>query len=611
MEGINPNYPLKAHHRTGSTASKKWSQFTLRKQLLIVFSLCVIISLTIAELLSLTFLLIVSKNISSTSTTILTSQLSDNLAGSVVKTAAIFLERELERIVDSGLTIVSNAMSDSLRVDYSTGAEPSFFDSLQSIERPSRQPDDALRYPGRTISLTHSSWTVPEATSSTPPTSISADQQRIRDATAHVDAFLRPIYDQNPSIVSIYAGFTNGLFRAYPGTAEREVGSAAQPVAYDPRTRPWYTQSLSRTGTASPPTSRSDRVIIGPYLDAVGKGWQITTAKAIPDVSNPEGPNIGVAAVASTLTLIADRLKTFKLGDSSVVAVYALSSGTALFHPDWDLKAAVGVKDGLKPFGYGDALRPRISKEFWNDIKASSDPTINTMNSEYKSRNYVDETGVAYLVIWKTLTLTDGTTTSSNGSSFVCVGSIPLSLVNAPVESVKRDMYSTDIRTILISLAVFVIILLIVLWLIKDVADAAVKPLAKLSDETTKISNNIGTRDLFGGVNVPDVTGGVRKRAVNVVDETEELSERFYSLVRRVREGSGDNGAVDGGNVFFGNKGLMGDVVDPDLAKILPNVPPPEYVWEDGVETVVGGSSSMASVVANANEKGGEWLKSM
>ncbi|KAJ3099774.1 hypothetical protein HDU97_002752 [Phlyctochytrium planicorne] len=592
---INPNYPPQAHHKTGS----KWSQFTLKKQLLIVFSLCVLISLTVAELLSISFLLLVSNNISTTSTSILTSQLSDNLAGSVVTTAANFFERELDRIVDAGLTVISNSLSDSLRIDYSTGPEPSFFDSLQSIDRPTQQPDDALRYPGRTISLSHSSWTVPEATSSTPPTSITTDQEKIRDATSHVDAFFRPIYDQNPSIVSLYAGFTNGFFRAYPGTAEREVGTPAQPTAYDPRTRPWYIQSLNYTGNATPSSLRTDRVVIGPYLDAVGKGWQLTTGKAIRDVSNPNGADVGVAAVASTLTVIADRLKMFKLTDSSIVAIYN-TAGTALYHPDWDLKAAIGVKTGLKPFTYADATKPRISKDLWAEIKSTSDASISTSTSDYKSKTYNDpDTGIAYLVIWKTLTVTDGTSTNP---TYLCIGSIPLSLVNAPVESVRSDMSTTVLRTLLISLGVFLVILIIVFLLIRDVANAAVRPLAKLSDETTKISNNIGTKDLFNGVQLPPPAytsnGGVatnndtasemvrrrNARGINAVDETEDLSDRFYSLVRRIREGSSQQPeAIGAANVFFGNKGLLnGADVDPSLAEILPDMPPPGYVWEDG-----------------------------
>ncbi|KAI8837325.1 hypothetical protein BC829DRAFT_48095 [Chytridium lagenaria] len=185
---------------------------------------------------------------------------------------------------------------------------PSFFDSLEFLDRPTAQPDSALRYPGKRISLTHSSWTVPEATSATPPAVITAEQQRIRDSTSKVDSFFRTVYDQTPAIVSIYAGFTNGLFRVYPGTAEREVGTSSTPSAYDPRTRSWYQLSMSRTGANVPITSRTDRVVIGPYLDFVGKGWQLTTGRAIRDV-NDNTTDIGVAAVASTLIVMTERFE--------------------------------------------------------------------------------------------------------------------------------------------------------------------------------------------------------------------------------------------------------------------------------------------------------------
>ncbi|KAJ3107855.1 hypothetical protein HDU96_007766 [Phlyctochytrium bullatum] len=578
--------PPQKHQKTTTST---WSSYTLRSQLLLVFTLCVCISLATVMGLSIAFLFLVSSNISSTASQVLSIQLKDNLASSVVLTAASFFEKELERISDAALNIVGNSISDSLREDYSTSAQPSFFDSAATLDRPSLQSGDALRYANRLISLTHSSWTVPEATSSTPPTNLTTDQQRTLTATAAVDSFLRPIYAKNPAIVSLYAGFSNGFFRAYPGTGEREVGGTI--TAYDPRTRPWYTDAIKYTGVKTSATAGA-RVVTGPYLDNVGKGWQLTTSRAVAPADGSRSADIGVAAVASTLTVMVERLKEFTLANSSIVAIYRKRDGMALYHPDWNLAAAVGYRstsnDPAPPaFMYSNATKPRISQELWNKIVRTSDASISTLASAYQSEdNYKDpDTGAPYLVIWKTLSVNDGTTTDP---TWISVGSIPLSVVNAPVDAVKSDMTSTVNRTLLIAVPVFIAVLLLVTFMVFFVANAAVKPLIRLSEETTRISNNIGTKDLFRGVQIPggdsaEASSELRRRRGLAVDETENLEERFYSLVRRIREGTAAAQAAEArgtANVFFGNGGVPtfeASAMDRGVVERLPDLPPPRY----------------------------------
>ncbi|KAI8837324.1 hypothetical protein BC829DRAFT_405129 [Chytridium lagenaria] len=128
-------------------------------------------------------------------------------------------------------------------------------------------------------------------------------------------------------------------------------------------------------------------------------------------------------------------------------------------------------------------------------------------------------------------------------------------------------MSTTVLRTVLISITVFISISLLVIILVTG-----------LSDGTTRISNNIGTKDLFRGVDVDDASES-RRRGLATVDETENLSERFYSLVRRIREGPLRN-------LFFGNTGFPGwnaGKMDPTVVGMLPDQPPPLYAVKEEV----------------------------
>ncbi|KAJ3282057.1 hypothetical protein HDU76_008788 [Blyttiomyces sp. JEL0837] len=131
-------------------------------------------------------------------------------------------------------------------------------------------------------------------------------------------------------------------------------------------------------------------------------------------------------------------------------------------------------------------------------------------------------------------------------------------------------------------LGIFILIVATVLVLGMLVANAAVKPLSRLADETTKISNNIGTADLFAGVGRGDTLtrNGLRHRAGRV-DETEELRDRFYNMVSTIREGTkvqSGTEEVSSGNVFFGNNQLpqwnANTALDSGVVDLLPDTPP-------------------------------------
>ncbi|KAJ3293619.1 hypothetical protein HDU76_007024, partial [Blyttiomyces sp. JEL0837] len=301
------------------------------------------------EIMALAFLIAVISNISNTSSSVLQQQLSDNIANSVVASAGSLFEASIQQFVDAGLTIVAVAAGDSFRPDYSTNPETSYFDSTGSLARPVTLGPKERRFANQTISLAHSSWTIANDLSTTPPT-LSGDLATTRDATAHVDSFSRNIYAQTTAMISIYMGFENGFFRTYPGTGKVRINGA-----YDPTSRPWYT--LAKQHTPSNPYVISD-----PYLDAQGKGWCITASTVITD--GITGNLRGVAGIDAVLSELSDQLKPLSVNGTQVGIFLNNNVGSVISHPQFDARANTASGG----FTYKSLTGPVISDSLWNGI---------------------------------------------------------------------------------------------------------------------------------------------------------------------------------------------------------------------------------------------------
>ncbi|RUP52457.1 hypothetical protein BC936DRAFT_146167, partial [Jimgerdemannia flammicorona] len=210
-----------------------WRSYSLKKQMLITFSSSVFISLTLVELICILFLWAVIHNIKDTSTDILTSQITQNLADSVTHSGVLF-EDSLKRIAESVVLPIAQATGDTFRTDQPLSAEPSFFDNLAGIQAAGQTiPQTGERYAGLPISLFHSTWMPSNYTGSDPPTTLTAEQQTVISNSAHVDHLFRTMYTQNPNLLALFVGFDALLFRHYPG-----AGLIRNQGAYDPTIRP-------------------------------------------------------------------------------------------------------------------------------------------------------------------------------------------------------------------------------------------------------------------------------------------------------------------------------------------------------------------------------------
>jgi hypothetical protein len=90
--------------------------------------------------------------------------------------------------------------------------------------------------------------------------------------SAKIDPIFRSIFKNNKQFVAVYMGFSeNGAFRHYPGINTNKAGMDPGRT-YDPTKRAWYQSAVLAGGTV---------IITDPYLDAFGKGWMVSIARAV------------------------------------------------------------------------------------------------------------------------------------------------------------------------------------------------------------------------------------------------------------------------------------------------------------------------------------------
>ncbi|KAJ3280741.1 hypothetical protein HDU79_011395 [Rhizoclosmatium sp. JEL0117] len=533
----------------------------LKHHLLYWFILCALASLFLSEVIALSFIGGSLASLTNTASNLLTTQAANSLASSIVSNSAQLFEDVLTDVIYA-VTVLSTATGDSFRPDYSTGQEPSFYGAPESLDNPVVQPSNADHFPGLAISTTHSVWILAgyNETSNgkfTPPSLNSSTTNTLNQA-AHVDTFVRPIYKLSPEVLSVQIGFEDsGLLKSFPGTGDNlNLG------AYDPRTRSWYSAAVKNQAT---PASYA---ITAPYLSAFGRGWLVGTAKTF--YNKVDGSLAGVATVNTKLSDLSGLLESYTYGNSNVAVFTADQNGFMLASTKTNFNI---IDQGTPNYSFQNTSNPLITDGLWNQIVSSSSKDINTLTSNYGSTTYTDpQTGVPYLILWKTLSIyASDSAAKSQTPSWVAVGSVPITELQSIVDSTTSNLKKALPLSIGISFGVFAGTTLVVLLLVILFANQVVKPFQILSQESSRVSNNIGNKDLWEGVQDKNVSR-------SGVDEMDKLKDSFYEMVKRVREASLQNQAQRGDvieNKTFAKKSVGQDSIEvQSVLDLLPEHPP-------------------------------------
>ncbi|KAJ3052930.1 hypothetical protein HK097_005401 [Rhizophlyctis rosea] len=490
----------------------------------------------------------------------------NGIVGDAAASAALHFEATLKTTIGSALSPSSQISADVFRPDVPYANATTYYNSPAGISAAgSVVPEASERSGGDTITINHSTWLLANNTDTAAPT-LTADQLNTVQRTQYVDEIFRTAYQLNPAVRAIYTGYSNGIFRRLPGTM-RQLAFGP----YDPINRPWYKDAVQYMQT-------SNYTIADPYLSTSDRNWIMTFSSPVRDpVTNAF---LGVSAADMEIRVVSNTLKSFSI-NGLTLSLFLLNTGQAVSHPQWDISTQTA-------FTRKDASQPPISDAIWVDIQKKreghavvADPTTNT----------------AYALVWSCLTLTNGkqsqasTSTQPLPPTYVAIGTTPIADLQSPIDTLRADTRSILARTTAITAIIFAVFTALLTTLVLWTATITTRPLRNLSNESAKITQNIGTPDLFAGVCEGGVNGALGRRANGGTEETKELEERFYETIRTIREGSVKKRDAND-NVFFSDGRLPKLEGDAEMSvDLLPDAPPGYHAGEG----ISGGPSSAGS----------------
>ncbi len=432
--------------------------YSLKKQTLIYFVASFVAFVLIMMGISLLIVYTTAASIKNDSEDALENQIKRNV-DKVITGSSRWYAETLTTGKQNFLNIYSYAMSDTYRPDYSMGFVESYFDyDSSSLAKPlgkdSRQIFD--------VSFSNSGYRYANATSDN--ISSTAGLLDVRDRSAHLDPYFKPLYEQNEDFVLAYVGFENGLFRSYPGS------NSSKP--YDPRVRDWYRSAKD--------LEEEEVIYTSPYQDAFGRGWMITLAKPV-----YSGSLVGVAGADMLISNINEAIQNIKFLETGKVTLFE-SNGIVVADKEWERWEERLDEDVLdpKPMKYDDLSKPSVSNSLWDKINT-------TEIGKTKSFDEMID-GEDYLV---TVSFLEGF-----GDKYLLVVFIPKQEIVKPVEDIKDDMddVTATIRNgLLIIAAISSVVIFIFSFLMTN---AIIKPFNEIKKNFKKMKDNIGGEDIGEGL---------------------------------------------------------------------------------------------------------------
>lgn len=210
-----------------------------------------------------------------------------------------------------------------------------------------------------------------------PSPPVSGGSTAAQQASSTFMYFWPTLYEQHSNIASMYVGWTNGLFRQYPGVERSDL-------SYQPWARPWYVAA-----EAARPSSGSGTNVVAvhtaPYVDASGLGWMISVAAAA-------GNQGAVASVDVTIANLQQSVLDVTFYGQAAASLVRLD-GTVVASPHWD--AGAGGADVVKLW----ETDAGISQSVFSTMTNAAEPSVYTVGDRWVTRAFVPTTGTAEYVV--------------------------------------------------------------------------------------------------------------------------------------------------------------------------------------------------------------------
>jgi hypothetical protein len=361
---------------------------------------------------------------------------------------------------------------------YSLNPEPSFPDNTVDDLSPPLVTEP--RFGDEVISLNHSSYFIPgfdaDGSNIASMTDTNID---VIDSTSYLDRFFRSLYSEYDNFLAGYIGLDDsGLFRHYPGVSTLSTNPTR---SYDPRIRGWYVDAEERP---------DDVIVTDPYLDFNGRGMMISFAKAN---HNDSGSFVGVTSSDYLLGDIQQSIEDANIIEDGKVFLVQ-TNGMVLVDSSNDLT----IRDDIMMYS---ELEPEVSSEMWT-----------TMLEQNGTITHGDILYTHMLVIDK----------------YVLVMAVPTEIVRAPIQVIESQVDSTIMESFVVNLIVTIVFAVIVFFSSQIFISKTVTPISEVTKLSEKIARNIGSSDLFAGI---DLT-----KQVQGVGEIQNMQQKYFEMATVVRD---------------------------------------------------------------------------
>jgi hypothetical protein len=449
-----------------------WEHYTLRKQTLIVFGTLTFFALFVPDLVSVTYISVVSSNIKNDAHDILLAQATNNIK-SITQDGADLIDRMFSTYANNYVNMVAFATPDCFRTDYPFGYIPSYYNWKNTLI--DEFYDSNLN---ANITLNTSTYNVFNTT----PNDIQYLNNNLKntiDKTASLDLFFIQLHINNKDFLQQYIGTITKFQRNYPGSIN--YNNIMQYIKYDPTSDYWYTNTVANPNTI---------VYSSPYFDPIANQTMITISRTLNDVYT--GSLFGAIGGDLALKTIGDIIKT----------ITYLKSGRVLLFEKTGLLVADSKITHNRIVSYADY------DNMYDDIKISPSAWNNLIRSDI-----LFDSDYYYI---QSITLETG------GNKYVLLSFVSHDDIYSEINPLLDNIsiaYRNNMIYIFCSLAA---VLFCVTILVMRLVNLIVGELEQLANTSEQIISNIGSSSLVNGVEM---------KMANGVKETQMVFNKFKSFI--------------------------------------------------------------------------------
>ena len=448
-----------------------WINYTIKKQLLIIFSSLSLLSLGMVSVMAILYVGMTVVRIKSLLYDNLLAQSVENLK-QISYGSGINFDKKLLGYSKNFLNVIAYSSNDCFRKDYPFDYIKSYYNWPGQLINPiySDMLSATITYASSTINVYNKTiYDLPN---------INGTMSDLINVTASLDSVFIPSYKINSDFLAGYISTRSQFLRYYPGTVNET--NLSKFINYSPLGDSWFVDTINNI--------KDDTLFGSPYYDPIAKQFMITISKKIYNGSN----TIGVAGGDLILNTLQSDIKKLVYLKNGRVLLLELLTGIIIADSGYTY-SKISTYRNINGF--------LMDEKMWSNI--GNPNNIITTKDYYVTSNILPNTGNKYVIV------------------SIALKNDIYDIFQPTINNIDI-MLTIDIVVICVLSPVIIgVIIIFVILLTYSIAS----PIQKLIDDTTKMINNIGS----------NITENVIPIVDSYVSETYELQTNYKKIHETIK----------------------------------------------------------------------------